>query len=265
MTDRPIIFSGPMVRALLDGRKTQTRRLATSPLRRCEAGDRLWVRETCRAEELHRPPVSRPTNRKERAHLGRTSVIVCDELDGSDGIRFAADDTWSIIENSQDAADAWLALFHYGFTEGERPKGHVGKSVPSIHMPRWASRLTLIVEAVRVEKLQAISSEDAIAEGVVDTGRRDGAPYAHCIVPGFPEVTMEHDPESVFAGLWEHLHGEGSWIANPDVLVLTFRVERGNIDRLPAPPKPRPPECPECGNHPHAGPCIYSRELPRRR
>lgn len=215
MTDRPIIFSAPMVRALLAGRKTQTRRLATSPLRRCEVGDRLWVRETIAAEELSRPPKPRKATARERQHLGRTSVIVCDELDGSDGVRYLADEAWVMIENTLAAADAWFELFHYGCKDDERPSGHRGKSVPSIHMPRWASRLTLVVEAVRAEPLQAISEADAQAEG----------------------IDLKHQGSRAVIGystLWGLLHDKPGqrWSDNPDVVALTFRVERGNIDRL---------------------------------
>jgi hypothetical protein len=209
VTDRPIIFSAPMVRALLAGTKTQTRRLATSPLRRCEVGDRLWVRESCRAEELSRPNTHRAATRKERQHLGRTRVIECDEMDGADGVRYLADDAWLKIENSAAAGEAWSQMFHYR----GRGKDRIGNPVPSIHMPRWASRLTLIVEAVRVEPLQAISEADAIREGVT-----------------LIEESMEC-PVEAYAALWRSLHGADSWDANPEVVAISFSVVRGNIDR----------------------------------
>jgi len=100
-------------------------------------------------------------------------------------------------------------------------------------MPRWASRLTLVVEAVRVEPLQEISEADAIAEGtacyICGTGRVDGTSENEC---GCFHSRSEAVPS--YQALWSSLHGADSWDANPDVLVLTFRVERGNIDRLAA-------------------------------
>lgn len=193
MTDRPIIFSGLMVRALLEGRKTQTRRLATSPLRKCEPGDRLWVRETCWIA----PPF-----------WTDTPVNPCGPH--RQEVAYKADD-------------------RRGYT-AEAATDYKLKLRPSIHMPRWASRLTLIVEAVWVETLQAISSEDAIAEGVLETEFYDRA--EHKVAAGAP-----WSPEKLaYADLWQSLHaGNGfGWEDNPDVLVLTFHVHHSNIDRIAA-------------------------------
>lgn len=252
MTDRPIIFSAPEVRALLGGRKTQTRRvlpaahprfpysnkirmdvLAYDPQRpavwywdgvhdrvgasysiRYAPGDRLWVREACRAEELSQPPGERPATKAEREKLGRTRVPVMSELDGADGVRYSADDSWRIIENSPDASERWIDLFHYR----GRGKGCIGNTVPSIHMPRWASRLTLTVTEVRVHRLQDISEADAVAEG-------GDAVQARM----YPELgTCRH----WYQDLWNSLHGPDAWDANPWVVALTFTVERGNIDLI---------------------------------
>lgn len=185
MTDRPIIFAGPMVRALLAGRKTQTRRLATSPLARCAIGDRLYVREAWASFWA-------TENQKPR------------EIDPA---------LWSI---------RYLADDHV------RPAGRDGSLArpeqckpgrPSIHMPRWASRLTLVVEGNRVEHLRDISPSDAIDEGW----------------PGLGEGN-QHLPVSWYMNLWQSLHDQRGqrWEDNPEVLVLTFRVEHGNIDRIAA-------------------------------
>lgn len=198
MTDHPIIFSAAMVRALLGVRKTQTRRLATSPLRKCEVGDRLWVRETFRLD------------------------VAYDELKPTKVAENAA--VWCCVDGSK---------------VGD---GVPGKTRVSIHMPRWASRLTLIVSAVRVEPLQAISRDDAIAEGLAfyqpDEAEKllmsrwsDGYFYI-AWNPG-PQCPDE-DPIETYAGLWRQLHkGEGQrWSDNPEVVALTFRIVRGNIDRI---------------------------------
>ena len=169
MTDRPIMFSPVMTRALLDSRKTQTRRLATSPLARCVPGDRLWVRE------MWADMAALTDGDFQRQAIYRADPCEC-------------------YGNEDEYVDVTASDMRWR---------------PSIHMPRWASRLTLHVEAVRVERLQDITEVDAIAEG------------------------MDCSPARLlFQLVWESLHGANTWIANPHVVVLTFRVERANIDAV---------------------------------
>lgn len=180
-----------MVRALLDGRKTQTRRLATSPLRRVEAGDRLYVREAWRASygaDWYREDLGRCPKPREFDQTTTAIEYLCD---------------------------------------GTRELG--GKGYPSIHMPRWASRLTLIVEDVRHQRLTAIGGSDAIAEGVERLGPCEWQAYSGEITPMLSAVES-------FATLWNSLHtAEGEcWQDNPEIVALTFRVVRGNIDRIEA-------------------------------
>lgn len=211
MTEKPILFSAPMVRAILDGRKSQTRRIikpqpvgpvfiATDPktpryclpynetltmgglAMRCpygQPGDRLWVRETCRAEEL-------PS--------------------GLDGVRYLADDCFIPIENTEAASDAWLSLAAYR----QRLSGHHKcRKMPAIHMPRWASRITLEITGIRMERLQDISESDALAEG---------------IDPKFPpDEQVANAARMRYADIWESINGPGSWAANPWVWVVEFR------------------------------------------
>jgi hypothetical protein len=193
-----------MVRALRFGVKTQTRRLATSPLSMCQPGDALYVRETYGIEP---------------SGFGPVRVIYA--AGGDRDLDFTGDAKW--IEQ---ADRLWTEPEHWR---------------PSIHMPRWASRLTLTVVAVRIERLQAISSSDALEEGVV----LESADPPFYYVPGVfphsitaigieePDVRVPH-PVRCYAKLWEHLHGAGSWAANPKVLVLTFRVGHFNIDGVGA-------------------------------
>lgn len=255
--DRPIIFSAPMVRALLAGRKTQTRRiLKPQPptpeqfpgscfgLDRAVAdgvkvyslndldrlpkhptkwdlcgsvgvarnagfpmtyrvpftvGDRLWVRENCQAVE---------------------------QASGEDGVHFPADEAWEPIQTgSRGAADDWVTLNHYG--------NRRGAVVPSIHMPRWASRLTLLVTDVRVERLNAISHADAIAEGCKVI--RD-----HCFVfegTGYDLNGLCHSSAvTAFNILWDDIHGADAWSANPWVVAVSFQPFQTNIDRMPERP-----------------------------
>jgi len=185
VTDRPIIFSSSMVRALLEGRKTQTRRLATSPLRHCVPGDRLYVRESF-------------------AYVGG-----CDP----GFLTFMAtypDDLPAHVEGRP----ATIQEGGYRWT-------------PSIHMPRKISRMTLTVTATMVQRLQDIGEADALAEGChrgQATGRIFDAPGSSHLGPAWASA------RDWYADLWESLHGADSWEANPEVVALTFTVDRRNID-----------------------------------
>ena len=104
----------------------------------------------------------------------------------------------------------------------------VGRLRQAMHMPRWASRATLIVEEVRVEKLQKISMADAIAEGIhrwsefLWTATHDSRQVAYA------------DPVCAYLALWNGLHTEPgeTWHDNPDVIVTTFTVQQGNLDAI---------------------------------
>lgn len=213
MTERPILFSAPMVRAILEGRKTQTRRIIKPQPEVTETGyiswrdeicamdcfasiiaddspygvpgDRLWVRETCRAYEI--------TNSDWNGYSGH--------VPGTDGVVYAVDVVFREIENTQDASDAWVALYRY--------RGKRGATVPPIHMPRWASRIDLLVKAVRVERLQDISDDDAFAEGIVPMVEDGALGYS--------------TPQNIYRELWESINGPGSWDANPWVWVVEFQ------------------------------------------
>lgn len=195
MKERPILFSSEMVRAILDGRKTQTRRVVNpqslldnkTRVTACyecpygAPGDRLWVRETWRAVELD---------------------------NGNDGILYKADNHFKSIENSQAAADLWCDAY------ADRKYGN--KWRPSIFMPRWASRIALAVTDVRVERLQEISEEDAIAEGlqkeVISVGYQNDS------------VTLRARPKFVY--LWDKINSDRgySFESNPWVWVISFKV-----------------------------------------
>ncbi|WP_039659626.1 hypothetical protein [Pantoea sp. MBLJ3] len=228
MKERPIIFNADMVRAVLDGRKTQTRRIMRvqpdsagfesrfiidstkrseigkwcwaepgvfvnprrSALFSCpfgENGDRLWVRETCQAVEHE---------------------------SGLDVVSYPAEGNEIPVKAHPLDSGRWVDLYRY--------RGGEGKIVPSIHMPRWASRITLEITGVRVERLQDISEEDAKAEGV---------PPAGDLLPDYPGTYLTPKSDFATAGvafqrLWQSIYGDDSWQANPWVWVIEFkRVE----------------------------------------
>lgn len=195
MADRGVIFSAPMVRALLEGRKTQTRRLVTSPLRRCEVGDRLWVREAITVRGVYSDVVEIGY----RAHKNASHTEFVEQ--------------WP-VESCRDA-------------EGNLPRVNWPRYRPSIHMPRWASRLTLIVTDVRQEPLQEISTADAIAEGGdpmhIQPGGATGNPSDGWLCF-----------QSGFRALWDSLHDKPGerWEDNPEIVALTFKVSRTNIDAV---------------------------------
>ncbi|USE78951.1 hypothetical protein NDR89_20150 [Cupriavidus gilardii] len=201
MKERPILFSGAMVRAIFDGRKTQTRRVAKefagrddldAILRRfphqdgCpygRPGDRLWVRETWQHENYPLGPYEPDC----------TVFYRADYLD---------DPLGPDLERSVD---------------GIRRRWN-----PSIHMPRTACRLVLEVTGVRVERLQDISYEDAIAEGMFDPGTIEST-YPLTGETGEQLGRRLSHPQRSFAILWEELNGPGAWDANPWVWVVEFR------------------------------------------
>ena len=204
--ERPIIFSGDMVRAILDGRKTQTRRvvkiaqhpqaervqhfeglrwdwlrydglrLATFKCPYGKEGDRLWVREKF---SRHMIPEGEP-------------------------YFYPADRLRECVDHDNG--------FHY-WADGEPEYGDWERPKPSIHMPRLASRITLEIANIRVERLQDISEEDAEAEG---------AP----LELGVLERTIlgaKARYRSGFVRLWESINGPGSWDANPWVWCVSFK------------------------------------------
>lgn len=218
--ERPILFSAPMVRAILEGRKTQTRRVVkpqpefrdvqgmfgswtfkggllypnakSDVLALCpygQHGDRLWVRET-----FFRVP--HPAD----CGLARES-----------------------IPHSWDAACAEAGRIIYRADRGSDIAIDGMQWKPSIHMPRRASRITLEVTSVRVERLHAISEADAVDEGIQRglDGYWNGAPH---VVKGTPRAMLS--PIDAFRDLWTSINGAGSWDANPWVWVVEFkRVE----------------------------------------
>ena len=189
MTDRPIIFSAAMVRALLDGRKTQHREILkpqpdTLPngfagLRLPYAvGDRLWVRESFITgfdidDEFGRPVGDR-----------KVWYRATDR-----GLTWYDPDTESTLDNPP-----WKS---------------------STQMPRWASRLTLIVTDVRVQRLQDINRGDAMGEGCP-----------------FPNMAAGPDPREWFRAIWNSIHGPDAWDRNDWVAALTFETHRQNIDQI---------------------------------
>lgn len=219
MTDRPLLFSVPMVRALLAGTKTQTRRLLkpqplvfeTEPGKVCDVG--VYHDE-------------KGGHRRARVTTGR--IITTQKIPCAIGDRLWVREAWRCNGWATDVAtiffrasegDGYTAMCEQYSIASRKPLRVTAGWRPSIHMPRWASRLTLTVTDVRVERLQDISEEDALAEGMTfDAFARGDIPAAG-------------GPIGSYSGLWDQINGPGSWEANPFVAAYSFTVERRNIDR----------------------------------
>ena len=206
----PILFSATMIRRIFAGGKSKTRRIyipkanehcrvssttttdgKVSVVLQAEPphqpGDILWVRESCRAED--------------RADSGYGY-----------GIRYLADDTFKKLTlDSQEKFAEWLKLKEYC--------GKTFATIPPIHMPRWVCRLRLEVTSIRFERLNEITDEDAIAEGI----------YRSPLYPNNEIWTWDGEhgnctrPIYAFEKLWESINGKGSWKKNPTVEVIGFK------------------------------------------
>lgn len=204
MKERGMIFNGEMVRAILDGRKTQTRRImAPQPADDIEHGI------------FPNPEVIGWKSSRRHKH-GSTTAHFCHY--GKPGDRIWVRETW----NKYGGLLTYRAD-HDWIDDMRKEAVCTAKWVPSIHMPRWASRILLEITDVRVERLNAISQEDAQAEGMELTGWRPT--YSDPDSGG--EVMTPYDN---FAELWSSIYGEESWNANPWVWVISFkRVEGGAV------------------------------------
>lgn len=247
MSERPILFSAEMVRGLLDGRKTQTRRLVKinaagraqhagrnwhlqdpDCVAACPhglVGDLLWVRETyCLEHELddNAPPHDdgRPTR--------RTPDIV-----PSDGGSHWRQPHYRATDPPPELAYEYGPKSCRQCEEGD-PHAHWR---PSIHMPRWASRLTLRITDVRVQRVQDITPDDAAAEGgQIPVNAATGNPLLDISSPYAPiryltQAQAQHFDQPAwlrahFASLWDSLYAKRGhpWADNPWVWAITFEV-----------------------------------------
>ncbi|HBT5790331.1 TPA: morphogenetic protein [Klebsiella pneumoniae] len=217
MTERGMIFNGEMVRAILDGRKTQTRRIMKVQPESNQLGLLLITDSTKHSDigKYHWAESNATGN-----HV-RSKLFSCPF--GAVGDRIWVRETWA--EAGASAPDLKLYRANYpehvpSIYENVAPAEEI-RWTPSIHMPRTASRILLEITDVRVERLNAISQEDAQAEGMELTGWRPT--YSDPDSGG--EVMTPYDN---FAELWSSIYGDESWKANPWVWVISFkRVEGG--------------------------------------
>lgn len=217
MNAKPILFSAPMIRALLEGRKTQTRRIIESQPKvsdeeakvlpaawdagfvdvKCpygEPGDLLWVKESWRVPSI------------------------LDDLSGKQIADKAVDAgyrlPWCPIKYDADGTlNSVKAWSEFGFTLNSAVPGRYRHAR---FMPRWASRITLKIKKIRVERLQDIIEQDAQAEGC-------GA---------IVDYAVGRTYRTEFQELWRSIHGPESWQQNPWLWVIEFEVIKQNIDAV---------------------------------
>jgi hypothetical protein len=196
--ERPILFSAPMVCAILDGSKTQTRRVV-KPVRRYEHNN------ICRPDLVEDPYAV--------WWHGVSENVGCFQICpyGTPGDRLWVRETWAYERDGTGCPDDTGIL--YRATDPGWDDEETGlRWRPSIHMPRRAFRILLEITDIRVQRLQEISEEDARAEG--------------------------YDPQSTdfpalwFHGLWDTIHGSGAWHANPWVWAITLRLRIGSARRI---------------------------------
>ncbi|PSS49944.1 morphogenetic protein [Enterobacter sp. FS01] len=198
MTERGMIFNGEMVRAILNGRKTQTRRPVKFPVIDKNMGCELAGNELAgelAAGNYWNSPFGKP------------------------GDRIWVRETFSTVPDHDEPAGCSALLYA---ADGNGP---YGKWTPSIHMPRWASRITLEVTNVGVQRIRSISQNDAVREGLIKlpaTGR-------YCLNQGHQYFGgASHDAREVFSWLWTSIYGDDSWQANPWVWVIEFKRIEGD-------------------------------------
>ncbi|HQF30874.1 MAG TPA: hypothetical protein PLJ34_05450 [Hyphomicrobiales bacterium] len=242
MTDRPILFSGPMVRAIIEGRKTQTRRPVTT--RNTMVNGHAWSRLTREQQwdwaaasvdggpspagnpgpYLHLPWLAGASDPFES-----TVQRIYPKVQPGD--RLWVRETWCPVDDRHFGSGQWIDYRATPRYEASYPAGWENdpdspewlKWRPSIFMPRAASRLTLVVTDVRLQRLRDISEDDAQAEGVF-----------------VPEAQFANQgscaPILAFFGLWESINGKRhgcTWNDNPWVVAITFKPHQCNIDKMP--------------------------------
>jgi hypothetical protein len=229
MKERPILFNSPMVRALLDGSKTQTRRIV-----KAQSVD--WA-QAVDEEDIHGREFFMVCGEKEAGGLRPILAgITCPY--GQAGDRLWVRETWADLEQLSGGNFARQAIYcaddieRYGdedeYVDVTAPDM---RWRPSIHMPRWASRILLEITGVRVERLQDIGEVDALDEGILSVRTKEWD-LAH-----FPDWRKAFDeacarcerppvgprPSQSYRALWESISGAGSWDANPWVWVVEFK------------------------------------------
>lgn len=217
--ERPILFQGDMVRSLLAGTKTQTRRIVKPQPDDTHNGQPYWHIGGLRTSWLHRPVGAEP-------HWGNNPLLCPYGVAGDRlWVRESFAEEYDYCDHPE-MPGAPREHFHYAWhyrADGEPQRAELEGCLsgwkPSIHMPRSVSRILLEITEVRVERLQDISEGDARAEGITDGG---------CTECGNPEpcgcTNPSPDARDAYCHLWGQINGPDSWTVNPWVWAVSFKV-----------------------------------------
>ena len=213
-TERPILFSSPMVRAILAGRKTQTRRLV-------KWSGAFGFEAPVGYDVAMLPDGSAGVGKAGRVYGHQTCPYAVGDL-------LWVRETWAVPGRAPRSTNTMPPGLPVLYRADPDPRFYGFDAMspwvwrPSISMPRWASRLTLRVTGVRVERLQAISEADAWAEGMAEVDPDEAAVCARAKEIG---CCMD-DPQATFAALWDSINGKrAAWADNPWVWVVSFARE----------------------------------------
>ena len=248
MIERPILFSAPMIRAILDGRKTQTRRI----LKVQPPDERFQV---CTLFDS--------TAREDKKKIGKSHWCRVDGLEILEAGKEYFKSPYGLVGDRLWVREAWLPdppvdvpgddFEYYDFTDGtlhnwnalpekyRNPKHIIYQAswdkpdeykwIPSIHMFRWASRITLEIKSLKIQRLQDLSEEDAKSEGIVEL-TKDGKLWKYGLanhedlplIPDWPWTEWKHTAKEAFARLWDSINpGIHDWHGNPWVWVIEFK------------------------------------------
>ncbi|ENQ9726410.1 TPA: hypothetical protein RXU73_003009 [Yersinia enterocolitica] len=201
MNEKPILFNSEMVNAILSGRKTQTRRIISEntlhlfdvaassgechPIELCDQRSQSYYLEFC--------------------PLGKTGDQLWVREAFATGLCTKSTLAYRATHKTEDLEEGW---------------GETIKWTPSIHMPRWASRINLLITGVRVERLNDISDVDAMSEGIDADRLAESQDHYDCIADH--NMTGRPTAKWYFSNLWQSIYGEENWEANPWVWVIEF-------------------------------------------
>jgi hypothetical protein len=221
--EKPILFSASMIRAILDGKKTQTRRIVKPQPPQWAGVPSLVVGEWVAIEGVHPVGECESVNCSHLQHRESTYSIKCPF--GKIGDSLWVRETWGVASiydpvKPSDLEPNGMKVSYFATDSHEGVKGR-----PSIFMPRWASRINLEITGIRVERLQDISEADALAEGITYALAEDLL-SGGVVNYDEPAHFTPYRYKWGYKQLWNQINGENAWAENPFVWCISFEVTK---------------------------------------
>jgi len=217
----PMLFKGAMVRAILDGTKTQTRRVL-----KVDADDLPYV------GSWHEREDGRPFVVFQDAPGDQVISRLQYNVPYAPGDLLWVREEWSAPREYRGVTPREMppGIPIWYWADGNPGYGDWTKPKVSLHIPMWFSRLTLEVTDVRVQRLHEISEDDALAEGIIWSDKWRGfiVPKVEHPNKDFP-VLSRPTAREMYAALWDTINGSGEWLANRWIVAVTFKVHRLNV------------------------------------